>query len=94
MPSTVPTPPYTPVLGAPAELLAQLRGAPPRGAVVSAFGWEWATAPAKSRHTFSLTTLYEVIQIRQARLASAPAADVFLASGATRRRSDGCRRPR
>ncbi len=48
-----------------------------------AFEGEWAAAPEESRRTFSLTTLYEVGHVWQARLASAsaPAVDAFVASG-------------
>ncbi|MFI6080220.1 DUF6247 family protein [Streptomyces sp. NPDC051217] len=46
-----------------------------------AFEQEWAQALEESRRTFSLTTPYEVVQIWQARVASAPAVDAFLASG-------------
>lgn len=42
---------------------------------------EWTAALEGSRRTFSLTTLYEVVHTWQARLASAPAVDAFLASG-------------
>ncbi|MFE1873899.1 hypothetical protein ACFW9N_23955 [Streptomyces sp. NPDC059496] len=33
------------------------------------------------RRSFSLNTLYEVVHVWQARLASAPAVDAFVASG-------------
>ncbi|MET9661801.1 DUF6247 family protein [Streptomyces sp. NPDC006510] len=46
-----------------------------------AFEREWASALEVPRSTFSLTALYEVVQVRQARLASAPAVDAFVASG-------------
>lgn len=45
------------------------------------FEAEWAQALEESRATFSLTTLYEVVHAWQARLASAPAVDAFLAAG-------------
>lgn len=35
----------------------------------------------ESRRTFSLAALYEVVQVWQARVASAPAVDAFLGSG-------------
>lgn len=35
----------------------------------------------ESRRSFSLTTLYEVVHVWQARLGSAPAVDAFVASG-------------
>ncbi|GAA3045404.1 hypothetical protein GCM10017562_03350 [Streptomyces roseofulvus] len=40
-----------------------------------------AAALEESRATFSLATLYEVVHTGTARLASAPAADAFHASG-------------
>ncbi|MFD6115465.1 DUF6247 family protein [Streptomyces yangpuensis] len=73
--------PYAPAPGAPAELLAQLRAHRSAERWVPAFEGEWAAAPEESRRTFSLTTLYEVVHVWQARLASAPAADAFVASG-------------
>ncbi|MCX4821073.1 DUF6247 family protein [Streptomyces sp. NBC_01142] len=73
--------PYAPAPGAPAELLAQLRATPRADRWVPAFEQEWATALEESRRTFSLTTLYEVVHVWQARVASAPAVDAFLASG-------------
>jgi hypothetical protein len=48
---------------------------------VPAFEQEWAAALEESGRTFSLAGLYEVIQTWQARIASAPAVDAFLASG-------------
>ncbi|MEU6445021.1 DUF6247 family protein [Streptomyces sp. NPDC047046] len=42
---------------------------------------EWAAALEESRRTFSLAHLYEVVQVWQARVVSAPAVDAFLASG-------------
>ena len=74
-------PPYAPAPGAPAELLAQLRADRRAERWVPAFEQEWARALDESRRTFSLTTLYEVVQVWQARVASAPAVDGFLASG-------------
>ena len=46
-----------------------------------AFEQEWSAALEESRRMFSLAGLYEVVQVRQARVASAPAIDAFLASG-------------
>lgn len=46
-----------------------------------AFQQEWTAALEESRRTFSLAGLYEVVQVWQARVASAPAVDAFLASG-------------
>ncbi len=46
-----------------------------------AFEQEWTAALEESRRTFSLAGLYEVVQVWQARVASAPAVDAFLASG-------------
>ncbi|MEW1906221.1 DUF6247 family protein [Streptomyces sp. NPDC086147] len=76
-----PAPPYAPAPGAPAELLARLRGSERAQRWVPAFEGEWAAALEESRGTFSLAPLYEVVQIWQARLASAPAVEAFLASG-------------
>ncbi|MFB7175718.1 DUF6247 family protein [Streptomyces sp. NPDC056254] len=73
--------PYAPAPGAPAELLAQLRADRRAERWVPAFEREWAAALEESRRTFSLATLYEVVQVWQARLASAPAVDAFTASG-------------
>ncbi|MET9932089.1 DUF6247 family protein [Streptomyces sp. NPDC006324] len=70
-----------PAPGAPAELLAQLRGSERAQRWVAAFEGEWAAALEESRGTFSLAPLYEVVQVWQARLASAPAVEVFLALG-------------
>ncbi|MGW6613350.1 DUF6247 family protein [Streptomyces erythrochromogenes] len=76
-----PAAPYAPAPGAPAELLAQLRSDRRAERWVSAFEREWAAALEESRRTFSLTTLYEVVRVWQARLVSAPAVDSFTASG-------------
>ncbi len=46
-----------------------------------AFEREWAAALEESRRTFSLAALYEVVQVWQGRIASAPAVDAFVASG-------------
>lgn len=80
-PDHVPVMPYAPAPGAPAELLAQLRADRRAGRWVPAFEREWATALEESRRTFSLAALYEVVQVWQARISSAPAVDAFLASG-------------
>ncbi|WP_059256708.1 DUF6247 family protein [Streptomyces reticuli] len=80
-PDHAPVTPYAPAPGAPAELLAQLRADRRAERWVPAFEREWAAALEESRRTFSLAALYEVIQIWQARVASAPAVDAFLASG-------------
>ncbi|MFE5680705.1 DUF6247 family protein [Streptomyces erythrochromogenes] len=76
-----PATPYAPAPGAPAELLAQLRADRRAERWVPAFEREWAAALEESRRTFSLTTLYEVVHVWQARLVSAPAVDAFTASG-------------
>nr|WSX54362.1 DUF6247 family protein [Streptomyces sp. NBC_00974] len=76
-----PIPSYAPAPGAPAELLAQLRADQRAAQWVPAFEQEWAAALEESRRTFSLAGLYEVVQVWQARLASAPAVDTFVASG-------------
>ncbi|KOG56905.1 hypothetical protein ADK75_06160 [Streptomyces virginiae] len=73
--------PYAPAPGAPAELLAELRADWRAERWVPAFEREWAAALEESRRTFSLSTLYEVVRVWQARLASAPAVDAFVASG-------------
>ncbi|MEW1635951.1 DUF6247 family protein [Streptomyces sp. NPDC093801] len=72
---------YAPAPGAPAELLGRLRADRRARQWVPAFEGEWAAALEESRRTFSLTTLYEVVQVWQARLASAPEVDAFVASG-------------
>jgi hypothetical protein len=79
-PDHAPVTPYTPAPGAPAELLAQLRADRRAERWVPAFEQEWTQALEESRRTFSLTKLYEVLQVWQARVASAPAVDAFLAS--------------
>ncbi|MFB6582745.1 DUF6247 family protein [Streptomyces sp. NPDC056402] len=80
-PDHTPAAPYAPAPGAPAELLAQLRADRRAERWVPAFEQEWAAALEESRRTFSLNTLYEVVHVWQARLASAPAVDAFAASG-------------
>ncbi|CAL9671927.1 hypothetical protein SUDANB151_07466 (plasmid) [Streptomyces sp. enrichment culture] len=80
-PDHAPVKPYAPAPGAPAELLAQLRASTRAERWVPAFEQEWAAALEESRRTFSLAHLYEVVQVWQARVASAPAVDAFLASG-------------
>ncbi|MFF7191401.1 DUF6247 family protein [Streptomyces sp. NPDC008222] len=80
-PDHAPVTPYAPAPGAPAELLAQLRGDRRAERWVPAFEQEWAAALEESRRTFSLAGLYEVVQVWQARVASAPAVDAFLVSG-------------
>ncbi|MET7606412.1 DUF6247 family protein [Streptomyces avermitilis] len=84
-PDHAPIPPHTPApapaAGAPAELLAQLRADRRAARWVPAFEQEWATALEEPRRTYSLAALYEVVQVWQARLASAAAVDAFTASG-------------
>ncbi|MFE6977207.1 DUF6247 family protein [Streptomyces sp. NPDC057682] len=80
-PDHAPVPPLAPAPGAPAELLAQLRACRRADTWVPAFEREWAAALEKSRRTFSLAGLYEVVQNWQGRLAHAQAVDAFLASG-------------
>ncbi|MFD3808638.1 DUF6247 family protein [Streptomyces sp. NPDC058611] len=80
-PDHTPTAPYAPAPGAPAELLVQLRADRRADRWVPAFEEEWVQALEESRRTFSLNTLYEVVHVWQARLASAPAVDAFVASG-------------
>lgn len=80
-PDHVTVTPYAPAPGAPAELLDQLRADRRAPQWVPAFEQEWTAALEESRRTFSLTALYETIQVWQARLASAPAVDAFIASG-------------
>ncbi|MFC8349582.1 DUF6247 family protein [Streptomyces sp. NPDC057280] len=80
-PDHAPVTPYAPAPGAPAELLTQLRASTRSERWVPAFEQEWAAALEESRRTFSLAHLYEVVQVWQARVASAPAVDAFLASG-------------
>jgi hypothetical protein len=80
-PDHAPVTPYAPAPGAPAELLAQLRASDRADRWVPAFEQEWTAALEESRKTFSLAGLYEVVQVWQARVASASAVDAFLASG-------------
>ncbi|MFD9520750.1 DUF6247 family protein [Streptomyces sp. NPDC059979] len=80
-PDHTPAAPYAPAPGAPAELLAQLRADRRAERWVPAFEREWTAALEESRRTFSLNTLYEVVHVWTARLASAPAVDGFVASG-------------
>ncbi|WP_331732704.1 DUF6247 family protein [Streptomyces sp. NBC_00989] len=80
-PDHAPVTPYVPAPGAPAELLAQLRADRRADRWVPAFEQEWSAALEESRRTFSLAHLYEVVQAWEARVASIPAVDVFLASG-------------
>ncbi|MEU9117744.1 DUF6247 family protein [Streptomyces sp. NPDC048483] len=80
-PDHAPVTPYAPAPGAPAELLAQLRDDRLAAQWVPACEKEWTRALKESRRTFSLAALYEVVQAWQARVASAPAVDAFLASG-------------
>ncbi|WP_326681531.1 DUF6247 family protein [Streptomyces sp. NBC_01237] len=80
-PDHAPLTPYAPAPGAPAELLAQLRADRRAPQWVPAFEREWATALEKSRKSFSLAGLYEVVQEWQGLIASAPAVDAFVASG-------------
>ncbi len=79
-PDHAPLTPYAPAPGAPAELLDQLRADQRAAPWVPAFEQEWATALEESRRAFSLAGLYEVVQVWQARLASAPAVEAFLDS--------------
>ncbi|MGW4985251.1 DUF6247 family protein [Streptomyces mirabilis] len=80
-PDHAPVTPFAPAPGAPAELLAQLRADQRAERWVPAFEQEWAAALEESRRTFSLAALYEVVQVWQGRIASAPAVDAFVASG-------------
>lgn len=80
-PDHAPITPYAPAPGAPAELLAQLRADRRAAQWVPAFERQWATALEESRKSFSLARLYDVVQTWQARIASAPAVDAFVASG-------------
>jgi hypothetical protein len=80
-PDHTPAVPYAPAPGAPAELLAQLRASDHADRWVPAFEQEWTQALEESRRTFSLAGLYTVVHTWQARVASAPAVDTFLASG-------------
>lgn len=80
-PDHAPAASYAPAPGAPAELLARLRADRRASTWVPAFEQEWAAALEKSRRTFSLAPLYEVVQLWQGRIAAAPAVDTFVASG-------------
>ncbi|MFF6980962.1 DUF6247 family protein [Streptomyces sp. NPDC008343] len=75
-----PITPYTPAPGAPAALLARLRADRRAQRWVPAFEQEWTAALEESHRTFSPAALYDVVQVWQARLASTPAVDAFLAS--------------
>lgn len=63
------------------DLIAVAARSVGRGLAAPAFEQECAVALEDSRRTFSLAGLYEVVQVWQARLASAPAVDTFVASG-------------
>ncbi|MFD7257908.1 DUF6247 family protein [Streptomyces sp. NPDC059874] len=80
-PEHTPVPTYAPAPGAPAELLAQLHADHRAPRWVPAFEQEWTAALEESRRTYSLATLYEVLQDWQARLVSAPTVDAFATSG-------------
>ncbi|MFJ7159786.1 DUF6247 family protein [Streptomyces sp. NPDC101118] len=62
---------YAPAPGAPAELRAQLRADRRAQRWVPAFEEQWAAALEELRRSFSLTALYEVVQVWQAPLSSA-----------------------
>ncbi|NEB74236.1 hypothetical protein G3I40_03115 [Streptomyces sp. SID14478] len=80
-PDHAPATVHAPAPGAPAELLAQLRADKRADSWVPAFEREYAAALEESLRTFSLTSLYEVVQDWQGRIAHAPAVDAFIASG-------------
>ena len=46
-----------------------------------AFERQWTAALEESRRTFSLASLYEVVQEWQGLIAAAPAVDAFVATG-------------
>ncbi|MEU0374411.1 DUF6247 family protein [Streptomyces sp. NPDC006283] len=80
-------PAQLPAPAAAAELLARIRSDRRAPQWVPAFERDWAAALEDSRHSYSLAPLHDVVRTWQARLASAPAVDVFLTAG--RDDSDG-----
>ncbi|MET9387653.1 DUF6247 family protein [Streptomyces sp. NPDC002928] len=73
--------PSAPAPAAAAQLLAQLRADRRADTWVPAFERDWAKALEDSRHTYSLTPLYDFVRTWQLRLAAAPAVDAFMDSG-------------
>ncbi|MEU4507123.1 DUF6247 family protein [Streptomyces sp. NPDC024089] len=73
--------PAPPAPAAAAQLLAQLRVDRRASAWVPAFERDWAKALEDSRHTYSLTPLYDVVRAWQLRVAAAPAVDAYMDSG-------------
>ncbi|MEU1448572.1 DUF6247 family protein [Streptomyces mirabilis] len=71
--------PVPPAPTAAAQLLAESR--------VPAFEQDWSRSLEDSRHSYSLSPLYDVVRTWQARLEAAPYVAEFLASG--RDDSDG-----
>ncbi|MFD3621205.1 DUF6247 family protein [Streptomyces sp. NPDC058676] len=73
--------PVPPAPAAAAQLLAQLRADRRADVWGPAFEQDWARALDDARHSYSLAPVHDVVRIWQARLASAPAVDAFLAGG-------------
>lgn len=80
-PDHAPATVLAPVVGARAELVAQLRADKRVEKWVPAFECAYAAALEESLRAFSLAGLCEVVQVWQGLIASAPAVDVFVASG-------------
>ncbi|MEU3491110.1 DUF6247 family protein [Streptomyces massasporeus] len=80
-PDHAPIPPAPPAPTAAAQLLAQLRESSRARIWVPAFEQDWARALEDSRHSYSLSPLHDGVRTWQARLAAAPAVEVFLAGG-------------
>ncbi|MFE0514410.1 DUF6247 family protein [Streptomyces sp. NPDC058964] len=80
-PDHLAVPPPAPAPAAAALLLAQLREDRRADTWVPAFERDWAKAIEDSRHTYSLTPLYDVVRTWQLRLAAAPAVDAYMDSG-------------
>lgn len=79
--------PATPEEATAAHLLGRIRADHRAASWVPAFERDWARALDDAAQSFSLAPAHEVVRTWQARLASAPAVDAFLAGG--RDDSDG-----
>lgn len=80
-PDHAPVSPAPPAPTAAAQLLAQLRDSTRASTWAPAFEQDWARALEDSPHSYSLSPLHEVVRTGQSCLASAPAAEAFLAGG-------------
>lgn len=70
-----------PAPAAAAQLLAQIRADRRADTWAPAFERDWAKALEDSRHTYSLTSLHDVVRAWQLRLSAAPAVDAYIHSG-------------